>query len=201
MNRNYIAIVLLVVLVAVGGVAAALATGFGPAPGGDGEPLGGSEETRTPYENTVVVEPANTETSAGDDGTESNAGTDANGGTGTAASTATPTPDPFAFVIENITECGQTCREVTATIVNQQDSAATGVTVRSEIYTDGDKIWEGSSDAGEVGAGESYTDTKTVELSLLEANSVRNNDGQVLIKTFVVTDSGTYVFKEQRNVM
>ena len=191
MERKHIAILAVVVVVALGGTVAALVTGFGPAPGGDG----GSAGPSTPYENTVVVGDSGDSDSAGDDG----GGADS-GGTD-AGSTATATPqEPFAFVIQNITECGRTCRVVNATIVNQQDSTAEGVTVRSEIYTGGDKIWEGSSEAGTLASGERYTDTKRVELSYGEAYSVQQNDGQITIKTFVQTDETTYVFTDERNV-
>ncbi|GAB7014038.1 FxLYD domain-containing protein [Halolamina salina] len=183
MNRKHVAIAALVVVIALGGVAAALVTGFGPAPGGDG----GSEGPSTPYENTVVV-----------DGTDSGGGDAGSGGEGGA--TATAAPEPFTFVIENITECGQTCRDVNGTIVNQQDHTAEDVVIRSEIYTDGEMIWSGSSEVGDLASGESYTDTKRVELSYTEAYQVQQNDGQIEVKTFVETANATYVFTETRNV-
>lgn len=190
MQGKHIAIAAVVVVVAVAGIAGALVTGFGPAPGGDGGAFGGdSTATATPYENTVVVD--STETEAGGGG----GGDSAGDGTATAAP-----PDPFAFVIQNISECGNTCRIVNASIVNQQDTTATGVSVRSEIYTGGDKIWQGSSDVGSLESGESYSDTKRVELSYGEAYKVQQNDGEILIKTYVVTDDATYVFKDRRNV-
>ncbi|WP_049979853.1 hypothetical protein [Halolamina rubra] len=181
MQRSHVVIAVLVVVVALAGVVGALVTGFGPAPGG------GDADTSTPYDDTVVVE-----------STDSGGGGDDDGSGG--GSTATESQPPFSFVIENITKCGQTCRDVNATIVNQQDTAATGVEVHSEIYTDGDLIWEGTSDVGTLEAGESYTDTKRVKLSYSEAYKVQQNDGEILVKTYVRTDSGTYVFKDERNV-
>ncbi|NHX35224.1 MULTISPECIES: hypothetical protein [Halolamina] len=181
MERSHVVIAVLVVVVALAGVAGALITGFGPAPGG------GSADTSTPYEDTVVVESTDSGGSGGEDGDGS-------------TSTATESQPPFSFVIESITECGQTCRDVNATIVNQQDTAATGVEVRSEIYTGGDLIWEGTSDVGTLSAGESFTDTKRVELSYSQAYKVQQNDGEILVKTYVRTDGGTYVFKDRRNV-
>jgi hypothetical protein len=192
MQGKHIAIAAVVVVIAVAGIAGAIVTGFGPSPGGDGGAFGGdSTETQTPYQNTVVVGSDETEAGGGGGG-----GGDSDGD-GTATATQ---PDPFAFVIDNISECGNTCRIVNATIVNQQDTAATGVSVRSEIYTGGDKIWQGSSDVGTLEAGESFSDSKRVELSYGEAYKIEQNDGEILIKTYVVTDDGTYVFKERRNV-
>lgn len=192
MNGKRIAIAALVVVIVLGGIAGALITGFGPAPGGDGGALGGSDETATPYADTVVVESTDSGSSGGGGG---DGGGDS--GSGTAA---TETQQPFSFVIENITECGQTCREVNGTIVNQQDHTAEGVVVRSEIYTDGDMIWSGSSDAGNLAAGEAYSDNKRVELSYSEAYKVRQNDGWIVVRTYVETDETTYVFKQRRQV-
>lgn len=182
MDKRQIAIAAVVAVLAVGGVVGAVITGVGPAPGGsdgsDGGNVGnGGDGTETPYEDTVVVESTGTE------------------------STSSGEPlDPFSFVIQNITECGDTCREVSATIVNQRNTTAAGVTVRSEIYTGGEQIWQGSSDVGELDANATYTDTKTVELSIVEAYRVQQNDGQIRIETYVVTNNGTYVFKDERDV-
>jgi len=46
----------------------------------------------------------------------------------------------LAFAIESSTECAQTCRDVTATIGNQQDTDATGAEVHSSIDTGSDRI-------------------------------------------------------------
>lgn len=184
MNGKRIAIAAVVAVVAIGGIAGALIMGIGPAPGGDdGASVGGSEETATPYEDTVVVESTDSDGDGGGDG-----------------GTATEQQEPFEFIIQNITKCGDTCRVVNGSIVNQQDTTAEDVTVRSEIYTGGDKIWEGSSDAGNLEPGETYSDSKRVELSYAEAYKVQQNDGEILVKTYVETADGTYVFKDERNV-
>ncbi|GAB7094239.1 hypothetical protein JCM30237_13910 [Halolamina litorea] len=205
MKGKHIAIAALVVVVALGAIAGAMVTGFGPAPGGDdGGVLGGeSTETATPYENTVVVGGTESGGGGGDGGADNggDGGSDDGGsGDGSTTATATPQPDPFAFVIQNISECGNTCRVVNASIVNQQSTAAEEVTVRSEIYTGGDKIWQGSSDVGVLESGERYTDTKRVELSYGEAYKVQQNDGEITIKTYVETAEATYVFTDTRNV-
>jgi hypothetical protein len=187
MQRSHVVLAVLVVVV-LAGVAGAFITGFGPAPGGDS----GSADTSTPYEDTVVVE----STDAGGSGGGGGSGEDGDG----SGSTTTESQSPFAFVIESITECGQTCRDVNATIVNQQDTDASGVEVHSEIYTGGDLIWENTSDVGSLESGESFTDTKRVKLSYSEAYKVQQNDGEILVKTYVRTDETTFVFKDTRNV-
>jgi hypothetical protein len=185
MNLKRIAIAAVVVVVVLGGIAGALITGFGPAPGGES-----NAPSPTPYEDTVVVGGTD---SGGSDGGSS-------GGDGGGGSAGTAQPQPFTFVIQNITKCGQTCRDVNGTIVNQQNHTAEDVVVRSEIYTDGDMIWSGSSEAGDLAAGEAYTDQKRVDLSYSEAYKVQQNDGKIVVKTYVQTAETTYVFKDTRNV-
>ena len=124
--------------------------------------------------------------------------------TADATPTATPTP-PFGFVIENIEECGTTCRNVTSTLTNQQDSTVEGVTVYSRIFagqgTDGEEVWRGEEPVGTLGPGESYTTTRQVELSFQEGLAVQNEDGWITIQTTVETEGRTVTFTERRQVL
>jgi hypothetical protein len=122
------------------------------------------------------------------------------GGTGT----ATPEPGPaFAFAIDRIEECGRTCRDVTSTLTND-GADATDVTVYTRIYvgngTDGDVIWEGRERVGDLGAGESYTTTERVELSLADAVTVESAGGWITVQTTVQSDETTVTFTQRRQV-
>ena len=109
MNWKHLTGALLVVVVLALGLGAAYYSGLGPAPGGTDS---GDRLTDFPIQTPAA------------DGT-------ADGGT-TAIPTATS--PPFAFTIDRIEECGLTCRDVTATLHNNQEVPATGVTVYSRIY-------------------------------------------------------------------
>lgn len=117
--------------------------------------------------------------------------------------TATPTP-PFGFAIDTIEECGQTCRDVTSTLTNQQDATAENVTVYTRIFvgqgTDGDEIWRGQEDAGTLSAGDSYTAEKRVELSLSDGLAVENNGGWITVQTTVEAEGQTVTFTDERQV-
>ena len=180
-------IVVLALLVAV--VAGAVVVGDDVLPGSD-ETEGGEFPTAT----TTPQETAQTDEDGGSaESTES-----------TAAAASTPTA-PFGFVIENIEECGTTCRDVTTTLTNQQDTTAEDITVYSRIFagqgTDGEEVWRGQESVGTLEASESYTTTRQVELSYSEAYAVRNEDGWITIQTTVETADQTVTFTEQRQVL
>ena len=172
MNRTYLIGGLLVVLVVVISIGAALYTGVGPAPGGDsGEEI----------EDFPIGEDADADVSSDE-------------------------TDPFSFVIDDIEECGQTCQDVTATLHNNQDETATNVTVYIRIFagqdnTDTDDIvWEGTEDAGTMEAGEDYTTTEHVELSLRDARKIDQEDGWITILTTVESDDTTVTFQDSERV-
>ncbi|WP_297889427.1 hypothetical protein [uncultured Halorubrum sp.] len=169
------AVLALVVLTAAAG--AMLYAGPGPAPGGSAQDSGGEE---FPTESST------------DEGGSTESGT-------TAA-------EPFTFTVDETTECGTTCRDVTATLNNERNETATGVTTYTRIYagendTDTDDVvWEGTVDVGTLEGGASHTATERVELSLLDAGKVSQNDGWITIVTTVESDDGTVTFRESRRV-
>ncbi len=188
MSTKAVAVGALLIGLLVGGGAIAILTGVGPFSGG-GE-AGASELTEFP---TSTGTPYNADGSASSgDGSGSGTGDDASGA-------------PFSFTIDSIEKCGQTCRDVTATLTNEQNDTATGVTVYTRIYagnsTDAsDLIWEGRQDIGTLEAGGSATETQRVELGYGEAYQVEQNDGWITVVTTVDTDDQTVTFEDQRNV-
>lgn len=113
---------------------------------------------------------------------------------------------PFSFTVDEIEECGSTCREVTVTLENQQDRPATGVTVYSRIYAgrnstaEDDLIWQGEEGIGTLAANESSTHTERVELSFQEGLAIQQNDGWVTVVTSVETDDRTVTFTSVEQV-
>ncbi|MFD1599055.1 hypothetical protein [Halobellus rarus] len=179
-------IVVLALLVAV--VAGAVVIGGDALPGSDG----------------ADSDPFPTATSTPGETTQTSADSEPAGTTDTAAA-STPTP-PFGFVIENIEECGTTCRNVTSTLTNQQDTTAEEITVHSRIFAgqgvdEDDQIWRGEEPVGTLGPGESYTTTREVELSFQEGLAVQNEDGWITIQTTVETADQTVTFTEERQVL
>lgn len=113
---------------------------------------------------------------------------------------------PFEFRIDSIDDCGQTCRDVTATVENTKNESASDVTVYTRIFagentteTD-DRLWEGSEDVGTLAAGDSYTSTKRVDLSFQEAITIDSEGGWITIVTTVESDEDTVTVRESKQV-
>lgn len=193
MNRKLLlggfALVLLIAL----GVGAAFYAGVGPAPGGND-----SGDTLSEF-------PTETETEPSDDGSDTTASDGGTTASGTATGETTETP-PFTFTIDEIEECGTTCRDVTATLDNNQDDTATGVTVYTRIYAgedntaEEDVVWEGSEDVGTLEGGDAHTTTRRVELSFMDAQKVNQRDGWITIVTTVQSDDQTVTFRDSEQV-
>jgi len=175
MNRTHLIGGVLALVVLTAAVGAVLYTGAGPAPGGNS---GDSEIEEFPTEGPT------------DDGESGEA--------------ETTTAEPFTFTVDETAECGTTCRDVTATLNNERNETATGVTTYTRIYagennTDADDVvWEGTVDVGTLDGGASHTTTERVELSLLDARTVNQNDGWITVVTTVESDDATVTFRETR---
>ena len=187
---NRLAVVAAVALVVGGGVVA-FVTGLGPAPGGESgdEITDFPTATATPGGGASVAE-------APSGGTTSS---------GTAAATATPEPRPvFVTTVGSVENCGRTCRDVTSTTANDGRADATGVTVYIRIFVgqaaSGDVVWQGTEAVGRLPAGDSYTATRRVELSLAEAAAVESVGGWITVQTTIQSDERTVTFAESRQV-
>ena len=169
------------------GVVGAFVAGVGPFQAESSGEAISEYPTETTDDGTVSTDDAAVST---DDGGDSD---------GSAASTP-----PFAFTVDAIEECGRTCRDVTSTLANQQNSTAEDVTVYTRIYTgnstDGDVVWEGSEDVGTLEAEGSYTTTRRVDLSFGDAYAIERADGWITVRTTVETADRTVTLSDQRKV-
>jgi len=167
-------------------VVAAAAVGLGGLGSGTSDSGSGDDIESFPTETTTETA---TETAAGPESDD--------------VTTTQPAPSPaFAFTVDRMEECGRTCRDVTSTLTNDGDADASDVTVYTRIFagngTDGDVVWEGQERVGSLGASESYTTTKRVELSLSDAVAVESAGGWVTVQTTVQSEEETVTFTERR---
>jgi len=179
-NRRYAVGAALVAVILAVGLGAAFYYGVGPAPGGTGS---GEELSDFPT------------------ATPSDSGSDDDGAGGTA-----PETPPLSLTIDHIEECGQTCRDVTTTLHNNQDETATGTTVYTRIFAgedntaEDDIVWEGKKEVGTVEAGGSRTGTERIDLSLQEAWKIDRQNGWITIVMTIETDDRTVTFQNSEQV-
>ncbi|MFW5930058.1 MAG: hypothetical protein ACOCT0_06560 [Halobacteriota archaeon] len=113
---------------------------------------------------------------------------------------------PFNVVVQEITECGTRCRDVTAELTRTRSTAASDVVVYTRIYAGTEVkssalVWAGDQDVGDIDAGETLETTRTIELSTQKANMVRREDGVVTVQTTVTSQEDSARFTEEWNVM
>lgn len=112
---------------------------------------------------------------------------------------------PFVPELENMEECGETCREATVALQNNMNVDAENVVVYVRLHagdsTDSDDVvWAGNRNIGTLAPGEVYRETETVDLTPQQANNVREEDGVVTAKATVESDQATATFVERDNV-
>ncbi len=112
---------------------------------------------------------------------------------------------PFVPELENMEECGETCREATVALQNNMNVNAENVVVYVRLHagdsTDPDDVvWGENRNIGTLAPGEVYRETETVDLTPQQANKVREEDGIVTAKATVESDQATATFVERDNV-
>lgn len=127
-------------------------------------------------------------------------GSDTPRDTESATTSASGGNDEYDFVIENVEECGNTCRDVTATLANTGGETHRNVRVTTKVYADGDLLWTGNETVGRLDASESHTSTKRVNVGFAGGMKIKSNDGYVTIVTVVESASGTTRFEDRRKV-
>lgn len=223
--KGYVFVALLFLLLGAAVGAVAMAADVGPLEPiddvlGETPPLpdaGGGDGASTPAGGETTPTETAADDGPGGDDTATPTATATDGGTATPASdtatpagTATPTATPFgsafSYAINEITECGSTCRDVTATLTNDQDDAAEDVVIVTEMYAGNQTsedalVYTSNESAGTLGSGESHTFTQQLELTLSEAADVRDEDGWVAIVTTIHSEGETKSFVTRRQII
>jgi hypothetical protein len=106
----------------------------------------------------------------------------------------------FAFSIENVSDCGVTCRDVTVTARNTGNTTAENVTVETQLIAGEKVVWQGNESVDQLEPNESTTVTKRVRLGIFDVVAVEQNDGYVTANTTVTWDGGNETFSERRKV-
>jgi hypothetical protein len=112
----------------------------------------------------------------------------------------TTTDSEYAFTIERVENCGNTCRDVTARLTNSGGEPRENVRVATTVLADGEMLWSGNETVGTLASGQSHVSTERVEVGFSGGLQLRANDGYVTIVTEVRSENGTTRFSERRKV-
>lgn len=95
----------------------------------------------------------------------------------------------YTIDVEQIEECGNTCREVTLTLLNEGRKDWEDVVVDARLTAGGNLIYSGEEEVGDLASGKSYTTTREVNLSADDMVAVQQNDYVVTVR-IVINGSG-----------
>ena len=126
-------------------------------------------------------------------------------------SAATDGPDPAAHTpsngsehvslsVENVSDCGDRCRRVTANLTNVGNETPTNVTAETRVLADGSLLWNRTHDFETLSVNESANRTARIDLGLRDALVVAGNDGWMTTETTVSWDGDNATFVERRHV-
>lgn len=111
---------------------------------------------------------------------------------------------PFEFEVTSIEDCGRTCREVNAALHNRMDENAHDTVVYTWIYagntTDRDDVvWADNRGIDVLKAGGTRRSTDRVNLSVQQAENVRETDGWITVEATVESNNETAKFVTREN--
>lgn len=111
----------------------------------------------------------------------------------------------YAVELDDMTECGETCREATVALRNRMNIDAENVVVYTRIYAGDsthpdDVVWADNYELGTLGAGEVYRTTERVDLTPQQTNNVREAGGTVTARATIESTQATETFVGQDDV-
>jgi hypothetical protein len=112
---------------------------------------------------------------------------------------------PFAFEVESIEKCGRTCREVNAALHNRMEQDAEDIVVHTWIYAGNstareDVVWADNRDISVLESGDVHRSTDRVELSIQQAENVREKDNWITVEAVVESQQETVKFVNREQV-
>ena len=120
--------------------------------------------------------------------------------TGTATG-ANGTRGPFQVTVRNITSCGPTCREVTATLTNEGNRTARNVTAVTTILAGDTVLDQRRAQVGRLAPNETVTRTVRIDVTPEDIRAIQANQGQITIRTVVTSEQYNETFVSQRQVL
>ncbi|SDJ85608.1 hypothetical protein [Natronorubrum texcoconense] len=106
----------------------------------------------------------------------------------------------FEGEVVEVVECGRTCREATTTLTNTGTDDATAVQVAATVVAGETLVWETDEEIGRLEAGETVTRTQRIDIDVVSALAIENNDRTVTITTTITSAQRTEQFVTETRV-
>ena len=106
----------------------------------------------------------------------------------------------FEGDVVEIVECGRTCREVTTTLTNTGTADATAVRVAATVVAGETLVWETDEEIGRLEAGATVTRTQRIDIDVVSALAIENNDRTITITTTITSAQQTEQFVTETTV-
>ena len=90
-------------------------------------------------------------------------------------------PARFEATLENLSTCGPTCRNVTATLRHEGETAATNVSLDMRLTANGTQVWSGTRSIGRLEPGATVGWVQSADVGFGGSGTVMKNDGYVTI--------------------
>ena len=83
--------------------------------------------------------------------------------------------------LENLSTCGPTCRNVTATLRHEGETAATNVSLDMRLTANGTQVWSGTRSIGRLEGDETVRWVQSADVGFGGSGTVLENDGYVTV--------------------
>ena len=90
-------------------------------------------------------------------------------------------PTRFEATLENLSTCGPTCRNMTATLRHAGETTATNVSLDMRLTANGSQVWAGTRSIGRLEPGATVRWVQSADVGFGGSQTVLENDGYVTV--------------------
>ena len=90
-------------------------------------------------------------------------------------------PTRFEATLENLSTCGPTCRNMTATLRHVGETAAANVSLNMRLTANGSQVWSGTRSIGRLEPEETVRWVQSADIGFGGSRTVLENDGYVTV--------------------
>ncbi|MEF8839563.1 MAG: hypothetical protein V5A18_08670 [Haloarculaceae archaeon] len=90
-------------------------------------------------------------------------------------------PTRYEATVENLSTCGPTCRNMTATLRHTGRNTTTNVSLDMRLTANGSEVWSGTRSIGRLRPGQTVRWVQSADVGFGGSQTVIENDGYVMV--------------------